>query len=303
MSKPVISVIGLGLIGSSLARAFRKNRAAAKIIGYDADKKARQTVRRLGFVDKVFETADAAVKNADIVILCIPVGRMGAVAKAIKPHLKNGAILTDVGSTKMSVISAILPHVRKDIHFIPSHPIAGTENSGPESGFAELFERRLFVLTPLKKANQKAVKKLEQLWKSIGSRTMVIDAKVHDEVLAITSHLPHLIAFGLMQAIIDEKDERKDLILALGGGSFRDITRVAAADPVMWRDIFIHNDKALKKAYVFLEEGVREINRLIGVKTANPLRAKLKNIRSLRRDLPYLEHGNVPKSKRFTAKN
>ncbi len=250
-----VAVLGLGLIGSSLCHAMKSHGIAGKIMGHAKSAETRETALEIGLVDAVFEQAADAIIGADLVILCAPVGACGALAAAIKSNLKQGAIVTDVGSVKGAIVRECGPHIPAGVHFIPGHPIAGTEQSGPRSGFAELFQGRWCILTPVAGTDQAAVAKLEAFWKACGSNVEVMDAEHHDLVLAITSHLPHLIAYTTVATAADLESVTDSEVIKYSASGFRDFTRIAASDPTMWRDIFLNNkDAVLEMLGRFSEE-------------------------------------------------
>jgi cyclohexadieny/prephenate dehydrogenase len=250
-----VALIGIGLIGSSLALAMRQRGLAGTIAGHAKSAETRSVALELKLVDQAFDTAAAAVADADLVVLCTPVGTYGAIAAEIGPHLKAGAIVTDVGSVKGSVVRDVQPHIPVGVHFIPSHPIAGTEQSGPRSGFAELFENRWFILTPLPETSPAAIARLEALWKACGASVDQMTPDHHDLVLAIVSHLPHLIAYNIVATASDLEEVTKSEVIKYSASGFRDFTRIAASDPVMWRDVFLANkDAVLEMLGRFSEE-------------------------------------------------
>ena len=260
-----IAIIGVGLIGSSIAHAARAHGAAAAIALYDvnADVRARAGALALG---EVCETVDDAVRDADCVFLAAPVGAMRNAAVSLMPSLKSGAILTDVGSVKGAVVSAVGPIARDDIHFIPGHPIAGTEQSGPEAGFATLFENRWNVLTPLKEgdaAYDAAVEKLGAFWTRLGAKVEIMDAARHDVVLAVTSHLPHLIAYNIVAMAEDLESVTEQEVVKFSASGFRDFTRIAASDPTMWRDVFLANKDAVLEVLGRFTEDLAALQRAI----------------------------------------
>jgi cyclohexadieny/prephenate dehydrogenase len=240
-----VALIGIGLIGSSLSHAMRRVKLAGHITGFAQSAETRRVAIELGIVDSIHEQAEDAVKDADLVILCAPLGTYGATAALIAPQLKQGATLTDVGSVKTAVVRDVSPHVPKGVHFIPGHPIAGTEQSGPRSGFAELFDGRWCVLTPMPQSDAAAVDKLEAFWKACGSNVERMTPEHHDLVLAMTSHLPHLIAYNTVATAGDLEDVTQSEVIKFSAGGFRDLTRIAASDPTMWRDIFLNNKEAV----------------------------------------------------------
>lgn len=240
-----IALVGIGLIGSSIARAARAKNAARTIVATARSAKTRQRVKELKIADHVADTNADAVKDADLVIVSIPVGASGEVAKEIASSLKPGAIISDVGSVKSAVIRDMAPHLPAGVHFVPAHPVAGTEFSGPDAGFAELFDNRWCILTPPKGTDPKATERLKQFWERIGANVEVMDATHHDLVLAITSHLPHLIAYNIVGTAADLETHTRSEVIKFSAGGFRDFTRIAASDPTMWRDIFLHNREAV----------------------------------------------------------
>ena len=258
-----VCLIGLGLIGSSLGAAIHKHKLADHVSGYAASEKTRRIAASIGFVDSVHETAAQAAENADLVIICAPVGVMQAIAEEIAPVLKPGCILTDVGSVKKAVISAIEPHTPPHIHFIPGHPIAGTEKSGPESGFPELFIDRWCILTPLPDCDQAALDRLQQFWLDLGSFVEIMTPDHHDQVLAITSHLPHLIAYSIVSTASDLEDVTRSEVIKFSAGGFRDFTRIAASDPTMWRDVFLTNKDAVLEMLGRFSEDLSALQRSI----------------------------------------
>ena len=240
-----IALIGFGLIGGSIARAAREQGLAKEIVTTARSAKTRARVMELGVVDRVVETNAEAADGSDLVILCIPVGACGAVAAEIAGHLKPGAIVSDVGSVKGAVVKEMAPHLPASVHFVPAHPVAGTEHSGPDSGFAELFINRWCILTPPEGTDPKAVEKLRAFWAGIGARVEIMTPEHHDMVLAITSHLPHLIAYTIVGTADELEGVTQSEVLKFSAGGFRDFTRIAASDPIMWRDVFLTNKEAV----------------------------------------------------------
>jgi cyclohexadieny/prephenate dehydrogenase len=240
-----LALIGAGLIGGSIARAARAQGLVREIVATARTPATRKRVVELKLVDKVVDTNAAAVAGADLVIVCIPVGAYGAVAKEIGPHLSPGAIVSDVGSVKGAVLRDMAPHIPKGVHFIPAHPVAGTENSGPDSGFAELFVNRWCILTPPPDADPTAVERLAAFWRALGANVERMSADHHDLVLAITSHLPHLIAYTIVGTADELAAVTRSEVLKFSAGGFRDFTRIAASDPTMWRDVFLTNKDAV----------------------------------------------------------
>jgi cyclohexadieny/prephenate dehydrogenase len=238
-----IAIIGIGLIGSSIAHAVRETMPTARITGYDADAAVRARVIELGFCDDVSDSAGAAVTDADLVILCVPVGVMAEVAADIAADLPDDAIISDVGSSKESVLAA-LAKALPDARIIPAHPVAGTENSGPDAGFATLFQDRWCILTPPSDAAEGDIERVKAFWERLGANVEIMDAKHHDLVLAVTSHLPHLIAYTIVGTASDLEDVTRGEVIKYSAGGFRDFTRIAASDPTMWRDVFLSNKDA-----------------------------------------------------------
>jgi cyclohexadieny/prephenate dehydrogenase len=258
-----IAIIGLGLIGSSIARAARRGGLADCIAGFDADAGVRASAAALGFCDTLAADAAAAVADADLVLLCVPVGGCGPVAQVIATHLKTGAILSDVGSVKGAVIRDVGPHVPAGVHFVPAHPIAGTEFSGPEAGFASLFDGRWAILTPPAGTDPAAVERLKRFWQGLGSQVDVMDPSHHDLVLAITSHLPHLIAYNIVGTAHDLERVTEGEVIKYSAGGFRDFTRIAASDPTMWRDVFLNNREAVMDVLGRFNEDLSVLQRAI----------------------------------------
>jgi len=238
-----ICIIGCGLIGSSLARAIKKNNLAEKIVSSNRSDALNKKVIELKIVDDSSSDTKKMVDGSDLVVIATPLSSYEDVISKIKNSLKNGVILTDVGSVKGNVINLIEKNISESISWIPSHPIAGTEESGPDAGFSELFQDRWCILTPSKKAKEKDVKLLETFWKKIGSKVDIMNAKQHDYILSITSHIPHLIAYNIVNTSINIQDEKESSIVKYSAGGLRDFTRIAASNPIMWRDVFIQNKK------------------------------------------------------------
>ncbi|MBO9455497.1 prephenate/arogenate dehydrogenase family protein [Paracoccus sp. R12_1] len=239
-----VALIGLGLIAGSMAHAMRDGGLAGEIVGYARSAETRDIAREIGLCDRVEDSAAAAVRDADLVVLAVPVGAMGDVAAEIAPHLKPGATITDVGSVKQSVIDAVGPHLPAGVHFIPGHPLAGTEHSGPRSGFASLFRNRWWLLTPLPDSDPDAVARLSDLVRAMGAKTDNMEAGHHDLVLAVTSHAPHLIAYTMVGVADHLRRVTDEEVIQYSAAGFRDFTRIAASDPTMWRDVFLHNREA-----------------------------------------------------------
>ncbi|MCC5962973.1 MAG: prephenate/arogenate dehydrogenase family protein [Rhodobacteraceae bacterium] len=250
-----VAFVGLGLIASSMAHAIRGASLAAQMSGTARSAETRDIAREIGLVDQVCDTAAEAVAGADLVVLCAPVGAMADIAREIGPHLAPGATVTDVGSVKQAVIDAVGPHLPGHVHFIPGHPLAGTEHSGPRAGFAGLFRNRWCILTPLEGCDAGALDRLTRLWQGMGSQIDLMDAPHHDLVLAVTSHTPHLIAYTMVGVADDLRRVTDSEVIKYSAAGFRDFTRIAASDPVMWRDVFLTNkDATLEILGRFTEE-------------------------------------------------
>ena len=239
-----VALIGLGLIASSMYWAMKRAGLAGEVTGYARSFETRQTAREIGLCDRVCDSAPEAVEGADLVVLCVPVGVMGDVAAEIAPALKPGATLSDVGSVKGHVIEAVAPHLPDGVHFVPAHPLAGTEHSGPRAGFAELFDNRWCLLVPPENTVPAAVADLRALWEGMGSYVDEMDADHHDLVLAVTSHAPHLIAYTMVGVADDLRRVTDSEVIKYSAAGFRDFTRIAASDPTMWRDVFLTNKEA-----------------------------------------------------------
>ncbi|QXM23718.1 prephenate/arogenate dehydrogenase family protein [Elioraea tepida] len=281
-----LALIGIGLIGSSLARAAKeKGGIADEVVATARSAATRDTVRRLGIVDRVEDTAAAAVAGADCVMLCAPVGAFADIAAAIAPHLARDAVLTDVGSTKGSVIRDVGPYVPDHAHFVPGHPIAGTEHSGPEAGFATLFEGRYAILTPPPGTDEAAVAKVATLWRNAGSMVEIMEPQHHDKVFAIVSHLPHLIAFTICGTADDLEEESRQAVLRFAASGFRDFTRIAASDPEMWRDVFLNNREALLEMAQRFTEDMTAMARAVRWGDASYIEDKIARGRRIRRRL------------------
>jgi cyclohexadieny/prephenate dehydrogenase len=258
-----VALIGFGLIGGSIARAARRHGLAGEIVATARSEQSRARVAELGLVDRVVESNVEAVRDADLVILCIPVGACGPVAQEIAAHLKPGAIVSDVGSVKGAIVRDMAPHLPKSIHFVPAHPVAGTENSGPDSGFAELFINRWCILTPPDGADAAAVDRLRAFWAAMGAKVEIMTPDHHDLVLAITSHLPHLIAYTIVGTAEELAQVTESEVIKFSAGGFRDFTRIAASDPTMWRDIFLSNKEAVLEMLGTFTEDLSKLTRAI----------------------------------------
>lgn len=258
-----VALIGLGLIGSSLSHVMRRDKLAKSISGHARSAETRDRAMELGLADTMHEQAADAVRDADLVILCVPVGACGPVAEAISSALKPGAIVTDVGSVKSAVIREVSPHIPDNVHFVPGHPIAGTEYSGPDSGFASLFENRWCILTPLNGTDEAVVSRLTAFWQTCGSDVDVMEADHHDRVLSITSHLPQLIAFNIVTTAADLEEVTQQEVIKYSAGGFRDFTRLAASDPTMWRDVYLNNKQAVLELLGRFSEDMSALQRAI----------------------------------------
>jgi len=278
-----IAIIGLGLIGSSIAHAARRANLAERIVGYDASEDVRGRARTIGFAHIIADDIAACVDDADLVILCAPVGAYKAIAAAAAPHLKPGAILSDVGSVKGAVVRDVGPLVPQGVHFIPAHPIAGTEFSGPEAGFATLFDGRWAILTPLPGADAGAVGRLKAFWQGLGSQVDVMDAAHHDLVLAITSHLPHLIAYNIVGTAHDLEAVTEGEVIKYSASGFRDFTRIAASDPTMWRDVFLNNREAVLEVLGRFNEDLSILQRAVREGDGQTLFDTFSRTRAIRR--------------------
>ncbi|MEX0276756.1 MAG: prephenate/arogenate dehydrogenase family protein [Ruegeria sp.] len=250
-----VALIGLGLIASSMYWGIKRAGLAGEVTGFARSEETRATARRIGLCDRVCDTVQEAVDGADLVVLCVPVGAMGPLAQEIAPVLKPGATVSDVGSVKRHVIADVGPHIPEGVHFIPAHPLAGTEHSGPESGFAELFDNRWCLLVPVEGSDPEATARLRALWEGLGSKVDEMDADHHDLVLAVTSHAPHLIAYTMVGVADDLRRVTDTEVIQYSAAGFRDFTRIAASDPTMWRDVFLTNkDATLEILGRFTEE-------------------------------------------------
>lgn len=278
-----VALIGLGLINSSLARVLRSRAPATEIVGCARTRETLDKAREIGIVDRTALDPAAAVEGADLVVLGTPVGAFGALAARFGPRLAKGTILTDVGSVKEATIAAVAPHVPAGVHLIPGHPVAGTEHSGPEAGFAEVFAGRWCILTPPPQADPAAVERLAALWRTAGMTVELMDAGHHDTVLAITSHLPHLIAYNIVGTVADLEEETKREVIKYAAGGFRDFTRIAASDPVMWRDVFLNNRAAVLEMLGRFTEDLAALQRAIRRGDGERLEALFTRTRAIRR--------------------
>jgi cyclohexadieny/prephenate dehydrogenase len=280
-----LALIGVGLIGSSIARAARAQGLARSIVATARSPATRKRVAELGLADQVVETNAAAVEGADLVIVCVPVGACAAVAEEIAGHLQAGAIISDVGSVKGAVLRDMGQFMPRSVHFIPAHPVAGTEFSGPDAGFAELFVNRWCILTPPKKADPSAVKKLSDFWSGLGANVETMDADHHDLVLAITSHLPHLIAYTIVGTADELQAVTRSEVLKFSAGGFRDFTRIAASDPTMWRDVFLANKDAVLEMLGRFNEDVSALTKAIRKGDGDALFEHFQRTRAIRKGI------------------
>jgi cyclohexadieny/prephenate dehydrogenase len=280
-----VALIGFGLIGGSIARAARAQGLAGEIVTTARSAKTRARVVELGIVDAVVETNAGAARDADLVILCIPVGACGEVAREIAPVLKQGAIVSDVGSVKGAVVRDMAPHLPAGVHFVPAHPVAGTEHSGPDSGFAELFINRWCILTPPEGVDPNAIERLRAFWTALGAKVEVMTPDHHDLVLAITSHLPHLIAYTIVGTADELEDVTRSEVLKFSAGGFRDFTRIAASDPIMWRDVFLANKEAVLEMLGTFNEDLSKLTRAIRRGDGEALFEHFTRTRAIRRGI------------------
>ncbi len=280
-----VAFIGIGLIGSSMARVMKRDKLAGTIVACARRPETLGVCLKLGIADEVTSDYAAAVKNADLVVIATPISTNEAIAKAIAPHLKPGAIVTDVGSVKQAVIDAVAPHMPVGVHFVPAHPLAGTEHSGPEAGFAELFQGRWCILTPLPTTDAAAVEKVRAFWTHAGSKIEIMQPDHHDKVLAITSHLPHLIAYTIVGTADDLAEDLKQEVIQFSASGFRDFTRIAASDPVMWRDIFMNNREATLEVLQRFSEDLTALQRAIRRGDGESLEKLFARTRAIRRSI------------------
>ena len=280
-----VALIGIGLIGSSLARALRRHGLAGHIAGHARSQRTRDKAVELGLVDSIHDSARAAVAGCDLVVICVPVGAYAEIAAAMAPALAPGAIVSDVGSVKQAVLRDVGPYLPDGVHFVPGHPVAGTEHSGPESGFAELFVDRWCILTPPPGTDAAAVEKMCELWRRCGSQVEIMEPAHHDAVLAITSHLPHLIAYTIVGTATDLEGTTQKEVIKFSAGGFRDFTRIAASDPVMWRDVFLNNREAVLEMLGRFTEDLTALQRAIRWGEGDKLEALFTRTRAIRRGI------------------
>jgi len=280
-----VALIGIGLIGSSLARVLRRDAPGTVIVACARRAETLAAVRRLGIADETTDDPAVAVRDADLVVLATPLSAYGDVGRRIAPVLRDGAIVTDVGSVKGAAIEALRPVLPARVHFVPGHPVAGTEHSGPEAGFAELFHDRWCILTPLPETDPEAVAKVARLWEGAGMRVAMMAADHHDKVLAVTSHLPHLIAYTIVGTATELGQDLQSEVVAYSAGGFRDFTRIAASDPVMWRDIFLSNREAVLELLQRFSEDLTALQRAIRRGDGETLYNWFDHTRAIRRSI------------------
>jgi cyclohexadieny/prephenate dehydrogenase len=280
-----VALIGVGLIGSSLARVLRRDSPETTIAACARRAETLEAVRRLGIADATTDDPAEAVAGADLVVIATPLSAYAEVARRIAPALRQGAIVTDVGSVKEAAVRELQPFLPEGVHFVPGHPVAGTEHSGPESGFPELFHDRWCILTPLPETAPEAVAKVTALWERAGMRVVTMPADHHDKVLAMTSHLPHLIAYTIVGTATDLEDTLKSEVIAFSAGGFRDFTRIAASDPVMWRDIFLRNREAVLEMLQRFSEDLTALQRAIRWGEGDTLEEWFVRTRAIRRSI------------------
>ena len=279
-----IALIGLGLIASSMFWAMKRASMKVHVTGYSRSSQTRETARKIGLCDTISDELENVVVDADLVVLCVPIGAMGDIMEKIGPLLKPGCTVTDVGSVKCSVIEAVKPHVPDNVHFIPAHPLAGTEHSGPESGFASLFDNRWCLITP-NGADNIAVKSLENYWQALGANVDQLDPEHHDLVLAVTSHAPHLIAYTMVGVADDMKRVTNSEVINYSATGFRDFTRIAASNPTMWRDVFLSNKEATLEVLGRFTEELFSLQRAIRTGDGDFLHDYFSRTRSIRRGI------------------
>ena len=280
-----VCIIGCGLIGSSIARGIKKNKLATKLVSSNRSNSTNKKVIRLKIVNEASSDTKKIVKGSDLIIIASPLSSYKNIILKIKSSLKNGVILTDVGSVKKNVISLIEKNIPKNVSWISSHPIAGTEESGPESGFSELFKNRWCILTPSKKSKNKDVKLLVKFWQKLGSKVDVMNVKQHDYILSITSHMPHLIAYNIVNTTLKIKKKKDRNIVKYSAGGLRDFTRIAASNPIMWRDIFIQNRENTSKMIDKFIENLKDLKKAIKSKNEKKLEKIFKGTKKIRKEI------------------
>ncbi len=280
-----VAIIGIGLIGSSIARGIKKYNIANKVVGYAKTLKTRKKAMDLGYMDQVFDSASDAIQNANLVILCVPVGANRDIMIEISDNLSEGTILTDVGSVKAEVIKQLHDIVPDTVSFVPSHPIAGTEFSGPESGFAELFDNKWCVLTPYEKSRKQDIEKVKNFWERLGMSVDEMSPEYHDLVLAITSHIPHLIAYNIVGTATNLAEITRKEVTKYAAGGFRDFTRIASSDPIMWRDIFLNNQEAVLEMLDKFSDDLSSLREAIKKKDGQELQKYFTKTRDIRKKI------------------
>lgn len=280
-----VAIIGIGLIGSSIARGIKKYNIANKVVGYAKTLKTRKKAMDLGYMDQVFDSASDAIQNANLVILCVPVGANRDIMIEISDNLSEGTILTDVGSVKAEVIKQLHDIVPDRVSFVPAHPIAGTEFSGPESGFAELFDNKWCVLTPYEKCRKQDVEKVKNFWERLGMNVDEMSPEYHDLVLAITSHIPHLIAYNIVGTATNLAEITRREVTKYAAGGFRDFTRIASSDPIMWRDIFLNNQEAVLEMLDKFSDDLSSLREAIKKKDGQELQKYFTKTRDIRKKI------------------
>ena len=295
-----VTIVGLGLIGSSLAHAIKAKQNGCTVTGYDSSDAVRARARDINLCDHIAETAEQAAQNADLIIFCVPVGAMQSAAEECAPFINKDTIISDVGSCKQSVYDA-LRRAMPNATIIPAHPVAGTEKSGPDAGFATLFDGRWCILTPPSDAAPQAVDSLSAFWQKLGANVEIMDAKHHDMVLAITSHLPHLIAYTIVGTANDLEEVTQSEVIKYSAGGFRDFTRIAASDPVMWRDIFLSNKDAVLEMLQRFSEDLTALQRAIRYDKGDELEALFARTRDIRRSV--IEEGQDDEAPDFGRKH
>ena len=280
-----VALIGIGLIGSSLARALRRDSPETEIVACARRQETLSAVRRLALADTTTDDPAAAVAGADLVVIATPLSAYSEIGERIAPVLQEGTILTDVGSVKQAVIRDLQPHVPRGVHFVPGHPVAGTEHSGPEAGFAELFRDRWCILTPSPETEPEAVAAVGRMWRNCGMRVVTMSADHHDKVLAMTSHLPHLIAYTIVGTATNLEESLKSEVIQFAASGFRDFTRIAASDPVMWRDVFLNNREAVLEVLQRFNEDLTALQRAIRWGEGDKLQDLFTRTRAIRRSI------------------
>jgi cyclohexadieny/prephenate dehydrogenase len=280
-----VAIVGFGLIGSSIARAARSLQLARTIVAVDRDDGVLERVAALDLADERFADVAEGARDADLVVLCVPVGAYGAVTKAMAASLKAGATVSDVGSVKSAVVAQVAPHLPAGVAFVPAHPVAGTEHSGPDAGFATLFRGRWCILTPPEGTDEAAVERVRSFWTAMGSNVEVMTPQHHDLVLAITSHVPHLIAYNIVGTAADLETVTQSEVIKFSAGGFRDFTRIAASDPTMWRDVFLHNKEAVLEMLGRFNEDLASLARAIRWNDGEALHGLFTRTRAIRRGI------------------